>query len=206
MVGRGLWGVAAGIAASCALALALRGPPGSAPPATAATAAGSPLRETPAASVSAGPVASTGAKRAAPEVGKRSPASLDALEAEVLERVNRHRRAAGLRALRADPRIAEIARAHSRAMASGRRGFGHGDFEERSEAVEVRVARYRRVAENVAHHGPRRGDLPGQAVAGWLRSSGHRRNIEGPYSLTGVGAAVSGRGEVYLTQIFVAPR
>jgi len=204
MVGRGLWGVAAAIAASCALALALGHPPGSRPSADTATAAGSPA--TPAAVSSAALDASEAEKSVASGEGKRSPASLDALEAEVVERVNRHRRAAGLRALRADPRIAEIARAHSFAMASGRRRFGHGDFDERSQAVEARVVRYRRVGENVARHPRRRDDLPAQAVAGWLRSSGHRRNIEGAYSLTGVGVAVSGRGEVYLTQIFVAPR
>src|SRR5262245_35152886 len=206
MVGRGLWGVAAAIAASCALALALGHPPGSRPSADTATSAGSPSPATPAAVSSAGLGASEAEKSVAPGDGKRSPASLDALEAEVVERVNRHRRAAGLRALRADPRIAGIARAHSFAMASGRRRFGHGDFDERSQAVESRVVRYRRVGENVARHPRRRDDLPAQAVAGWLRSSGHRRNIEGAYSLTGVGVAVSGRGEVYLTQIFVAPR
>ena len=204
--GRGLWGVAAGIAASGALALLLGRSPQAPPPATAPSAAGSPSREIPAAGVDAGPGASAAEKRAAPGAAKSAAASLDALEAEVLERVNRHRRAAGLRALRADSRLAEIARAHSRAMASGRRRFGHGDFDERAQAVEARVAHYRRVAENVARHPRRRGDLPARAVAGWLRSSGHRRNIEGPYSLTGVGVAVSDRGEIYLTQIFVAPR
>jgi uncharacterized protein YkwD len=91
-------------------------------------------------------------------------------------------------------------------MAAGRRGFGHGDFDDRSQAVEARVVPYRRVAENVARHGRRRAEVSGAAVAGWLRSSGHRRNIEGPYSLTGVGAAASSRGEIYLTQIFVEPR
>jgi uncharacterized protein YkwD len=111
-----------------------------------------------------------------------------------------------MRALRADPRIAEIARAHSRAMAAGRRRFGHGDFDDRSQAVEARVAPYRRVAENVSRHKRRRDEIPSAAVAGWLRSSGHRRNIEGPFSLTGIGAAVSSHGEIYLTQIFVAPR
>src|SRR5262245_53357226 len=203
MVGRGLWAVATGITASCALALAL-GRLGS-PPATSASEAGSPFQEAPA-DVSASPTAHAGEKRASPGDGTRSSADLDALETEVIERVNRHRRAAGLRSLRSDPRIAEIARAHSRAMASGSRWFGHGDFDERAQAVEARVSRYRGMAENVARHPRRRGDLPARAVAGWLESSGHRRNIEGPYSLTGVGVAVSGRGEVYLTQIFVAPR
>ena len=48
---RGLWGVAAGITASCALALALGGPSRS-PPATTATAAGSPSRKPASADVS----------------------------------------------------------------------------------------------------------------------------------------------------------
>jgi len=204
MVGRGLWAVATGIAASCALALAL-GRLGSPPSASRAAEAGSPFQETPA-DVSASPKALGGEKPASAGDETRSSASLDALESEVLERVNRHRRAAGLGSLRSDPRIAEIARAHSRAMASGRRWFGHGDFDDRAQAVEARVARYQRIAENVARQSRRRSDLSARAVSGWLQSSGHRQNIEGRYSLTGVGIAVSGRGEVYLTQIFVAPR
>jgi uncharacterized protein YkwD len=39
-----------------------------------------------------------------------------------------------------------------------------------------------------------------------MRSSGHRRNIQGDFTLTGVGAATSRRGEIFLTQIFVKPR
>lgn len=188
MFARGLWGVAAGIGASCALAAACTGPPGSPPRTTSRDDAA--------------------AARRAPARGRSAAAapSLDALEVEVLAGVNRHRRAAGLRALRSDPRLAEIARAHSRAMATGRRGFGHGDFDDRSQAVAARVSPYRRVAENVSRHKRRRIEIPAAAVAGWLRSSGHRRNLEGPFSLTGIGAAVSSQGEIYLTQLFVAPR
>jgi uncharacterized protein YkwD len=199
---RALWGVAAGGAASCALAALCAGPPASPPPAArqpevaAAPRAAAPRKE----------AADAGRRAPAPAKAAAAPAGLDAVEAEVLAGVNRHRRAAGLGALRGDPRLAEIARAHSRAMAAGRRGVGHGGFDERSQAVEARVVPYRRVAENVARHGRRRAEVSGAAVAGWLRSSGHRRNIEGPYSLTGVGAAASSRGEIYLTQIFVEPR
>ena len=188
MFARGLWGVAGGIVASCALAAACTGPVGSKPGKVAAGGSASAAR--------------------APEKSKpsASPAGLGAIEAEVLAGINRHRRASGLRPLSADPRISEIARTHSRAMAAGRRGFGHGDFDDRSQAVESRVIRYRRVAENVSRHSRRRADVPAAAVSGWLHSSGHRRNIEGPFSLTGVGAAASSKGEIYLTQIFVAPR
>ena len=42
-----------------------------------------------------------------------------------------------------------------------------------------------------------------RAVAGWLRSSRHRTNIEGPYEATGVGVVSNAEGEIYFTQIFV---
>jgi uncharacterized protein YkwD len=32
---------------------------------------------------------------------------------------------------------------------------------------------------------------------------GHRKNIEGPYEVTGIGVARNAQGEVYFTQIFV---
>jgi uncharacterized protein YkwD len=217
MSARSLWGIAAAGAASCALAALCAGPPASPPPAARAPDApevGAAPRAADAPGVGAAPRAPAPGKdaaasgRSAPATAKAAPApaGLDAVEAGVLAGVNRHRRAAGLGALRSDPRLAEIARAHSRAMAAGRRGVGHGGFDERSRAVETRVTPYRRFAENVARHPRRRAEVASAAVAGWLRSSGHRHNIEGPYSLTGVGAAASSRGEIYLTQIFVEPR
>jgi uncharacterized protein YkwD len=133
-------------------------------------------------------------------------ADLASIEREVVARVNRYRRAEGLRPLSADPRVAEIARSHSRAMAAGRTRFGHGGFEGRTDAVAARVP-YKRVAENVSRHRRHtRVEIPSVAVEKWLGSRGHRRNIEGPYAVTGVGAALAGDGSVYLTQIFVDPR
>jgi len=132
--------------------------------------------------------------------------ALAAMEREIVARVNRYRRSEGLPALSSDARIAEIARGHSRAMAAGKSGFGHGGFRDRSKAVDRKVP-YRRVAENVARHRRRaRSEIPAVAVDGWVGSWGHRRNIEGKFTLTGVGAAVGSDGSIYLTQIFVAPR
>jgi uncharacterized protein YkwD len=145
----------------------------------------------------------------APASGKRAgahPPDLARVEREVVAKVNRYRSKEGLKPLASDPRIAEIARGHSRAMAAGKSGFGHGGFRDRSKSVEGKIP-YSRVAENVAHYGRRpSAEIPGIAVERWVASRGHRHNIEGPFALTGVGAAVAPDGSIYLTQIFVKPR
>jgi uncharacterized protein YkwD len=130
---------------------------------------------------------------------------LSAIEREVLSRVNRYRKSEGLPALAPDARIAEIARGHSREMAGGRTGFGHGGFKGRTRAVASRVP-YKRVAENVSRHNRDPLEIPSVAVERWVHSRGHRRNIEGPFAVTGIGAALGPDGAVYLTQLFVAPR
>lgn len=45
-----------------------------------------------------------------------------------------------------------------------------------------------------------------QAVDGWLKSTGHRQNIEGNFTLTGIGLAKNSSNEYYFTQIFVLER
>jgi uncharacterized protein YkwD len=42
------------------------------------------------------------------------------------------------------------------------------------------------------------------ALAHWLASPVHRKNLEGPFELAGVGAGRGMDGSLYLTQIFVA--
>ena len=191
--GRGL----AGVAAWACLSIAIGCAPG-----------GGGTAEAPADGKPAAAPAS-GKRAAASASARRTPArppDLAAIEREVVTRVNRYRRSEGLAPLSNDTRIAEIARGHSRAMAAGRSSFGHDGFRDRSKAVEGKVP-YRRVAENVARHRRRASaEIPGVAVDGWVGSWGHRHNIEGPFTLTGVGAAVGADGSVYLTQVFVAPR
>lgn len=153
------------------------------------------------------PAASAAKSRGAGRSGK-APASLPDLagiEREVLARVNRFRKSEGLSALATDTRVAEIARDHSRAMAAGRTGFGHGGFKGRTRAVASKLP-YKRVAENISRHLRDPREIPAVAVERWIDSRGHRRNIEGPFAVTGVGAALGPDGSVYLTQLFVAPR
>jgi uncharacterized protein YkwD len=132
-----------------------------------------------------------------------APASSEnALESQMHELVNRRRTSRGLAPLQWHPRLAEIARGHSRAMAEGRRGFGHDGFDERGSAVG-QILSIRAMAENVAYDSRTGPDLAERVLEGWIASSGHRRNIEGDFTVTGIGAARGSDGVRYFTQIFV---
>jgi uncharacterized protein YkwD len=127
--------------------------------------------------------------------------SLNELEAIVYEQINEYRQSRNLPPLQLDDRISTQARIHSEAMAKGEVSFSHDRFEERTSAIS-QIISYRSIAENVAYN---KGftDSPTQAVNGWLKSSGHLQNIEGNFSLTGIGVAKNERNEYYFTQIFV---
>jgi len=124
-----------------------------------------------------------------------------ALEREVFELVNRHRGTRGLPPLTLDARISRQARLHSVAMAKAAVSAGHAGFDDRVQALR-RAMPVRHVAENVAVNRGYR-DAASGAVRGWLRSPGHRENIEGPYQETGVGVASDAAGRFFFTQIFV---
>lgn len=132
----------------------------------------------------------------------RTPlATLSGVESRTLAGINTHRISIGLPALRGDSVLAEIARVHSRAMADGRRPFGH----ERMSSRTARVRAYmpsRRVAENVSKSSRALNRVADAAVEGWLASSVHLRNIDGPYSTSGIGAARNSDGVTFMTQIF----
>jgi uncharacterized protein YkwD len=136
-------------------------------------------------------------------VGAPRPGALAIQEAEAHRLVNQHRTGRGLPPLAHDERIAEIARAHSRQMASGMRGFGHDGFEAR--AAELRsFLTIGSLAENVALDSREPPAAP--VVGGWIGSPGHRGNMEGAFTTTGIGAARAVDGTYYFTQIFVGVR
>ena len=116
-------------------------------------------------------------------------ASVTDLELSVHQLVNEHRTAQGLTPLAFSPEISAGARQHSQDMASGRVKFGHDGFSNRTGGGE-------HSAENVT-----KAQTAQRAVSAWLNSSGHRRNIEGQYNLTGIGVAPGRRG-YFFTQIF----
>lgn len=88
---------------------------------------------------------------------------------------------------------------HSNAMASRSTGFGHKGFEIRVTNISRQIGPVSAAAENVAY-----GKLTAQQVVnGWLKSPGHKKNIDGNYSLTGIGVAKDNKGIIFFTQIFL---
>jgi uncharacterized protein YkwD len=107
-------------------------------------------------------------------------------EVRTLEQlVNRHRIAIGCRRLVWDERLAKVAQAHSEAMA--RRGFfDHVDPQGRDPFDRMQRAgiSFLAAGENIAV-GP---STAREVLAGWMRSRGHRENIENcSYTHHGIG-------------------
>jgi uncharacterized protein YkwD len=137
----------------------------------------------------------------APDVDRERPGSaLGDMEWAFHQAINAHRANSGLPPLAFDNQLADLARAHSRDMASGAVEFGHDGFDERWKALEGR--RFSSFAENVATNNYSRDATVQRAVTGLLNSPGHRKNIDGQFSVTGVGVAVTPAGDWYFTQLF----
>ena len=90
-----------------------------------------------------------------------------------------------------------LAAEHSRDMASGKVKFGHDGFNTRAKTIQKALGSTV-VGENVAS-GPM---TAREVVDGWLNSPGHKKNIEGNFTLTGIGYAINSKGNIYFTQIF----
>lgn len=120
------------------------------------------------------------------------------LEDAILDLVNQHRKKKGLPPLQNNFTLETEARKHTLAMATKRTEFGHAGFSIRSKVITSKVEGVSAVAENVAF-GSRTAK---EVVDGWLKSSGHRKNIEGNFRLTGIGVARDQNAKLYFTQIF----
>ena len=121
------------------------------------------------------------------------------LEARMLDLVNAERSAQGLRPLKADPALAEVARAHSRDM-FGRGYFSHVTPEGRDPFERMRRGgvRFLAAGENLAL-------APTLSVAhrGLMESPGHRANILKPvFGRLGIGIVDGGVHGLMVTQKF----
>ncbi|MBD1807035.1 CAP domain-containing protein [Microcoleus sp. FACHB-SPT15] len=127
-----------------------------------------------------------------------------ALEQSVHQQINKYRQSRNLPPLALDARISEQSRLHSQAMASGKVPFSHNGFEARVKAIGQSIP-YGSAAENVAYNqGYSNPDQ--QAVEGWIKSPGHRKNMEGQFDVTGIGITKNAKGEYYFTQVFIKRR
>jgi uncharacterized protein YkwD len=134
------------------------------------------------------------------------PENLREIEARTVDLVNHVRREHGLDALTNQPKLNQVARAHSEDMAQ-RGYFSHVSPEGKDVAHRVREhgLRYRRVAENIQMSRGTK-DAVQAAIDSWMNSKSHREAILDPEVVeTGVGVAVTEEGQIYFTQVFMTP-
>ncbi len=131
----------------------------------------------------------------------------DDIEDEIFDLVNRERRKARLPEFVLDSQLSRVARKYSRQMARGG-FFGHYDRDGNSVVERVtdeNIIGWRKIGENLFFCDGF-DDVGGAAVKGWLRSSGHRRNmLDRVYTNTGIGVAEARGGGFYVTQVFLTP-
>ncbi len=121
------------------------------------------------------------------------------LQQSVLDYVNQYRKTKGLAPLKMMSLITAEALKHSKNMADGRVDFGHDGFEGRADRLMSQIELSNAIAENVAY-----GKFSAQEVVNrWIQSPGHKKNIEGKFTLTGVGIIRRADGYLYFTQIFI---
>ena len=129
---------------------------------------------------------------------KRTTGPTDSEVASFIRRVNSYRVSRGLPALVWDRRAAAAAKAHSRDMfEEGYFSHTSPDGQSLKDRLKARALNYSSAGENIAW-----GQETGREVLqAWLRSKGHRRNIEGrDFTHHGVGKVGP-----YWTHILIRP-
>ncbi len=126
-------------------------------------------------------------------------ASSTSMNLEILMLVNQYRAQHGLANLQLNTVLSTLAEKHSIDMAQKILPVGHTGFDRRMQHVHARLPDTTAGAENVAY----RYNSAKIVVDGWIHSPGHRRNILGNYTLTGIGIARNSAGDYYHTQLFV---
>ena len=120
------------------------------------------------------------------------------LERQILGLVNDYRKTKKLSPLQNNAAIEYQARRHSMDMGTHRIPFGHQGLSFRIKYIQEKVPGATIVGENVAY-----GNLSAKAVvSGWIKSTEHRKNMEGNFKYTGIGVTRNMQNQLYFTQIF----
>lgn len=137
---------------------------------------------------------------ARPKIG-----SVSELEQITFGLVNHEREKAGLAPLVWVDEISTVARLHSEDMAANDY-FAHASPNGRTadgRAEAHGLKNWRSIGENLAYL-TGYGDPAVRAVIAWMKSPGHRRNIlTSDYREAGIGVAITSKGGVYITQVFM---
>lgn len=119
------------------------------------------------------------------------------IEVQILELINNHRLSLGLNPLSDMTVVRSVAYTHTDYMVDNNE-VSHANFYKRSEYLKSNAGA-KRVSENVAY-----GYTSAESVVrAWLKSDGHKANIEGDFTNFGVSAEESELGKWYYTNIFI---
>ena len=122
-------------------------------------------------------------------------------EEETHKLVNQYRASLGLNPLTLKATLSEVARQHSKDMATGIVPIGHQKFGERIQQIRTTFS-VMSSAENVAWNFSS-AEPCYTAFRGWINSPGHQKNMVGNFNLTGIGVELGNNGSYYFTQIFI---
>lgn len=151
-------------------------------------------------------VLGAGARAASGE--KKAEFKLSADEQTLLDLLNKARAKEKLPALKPNPVLFRVARAHSANMAKQKKMAHDLDGKGPPQRVDAAGYDYRFVAENVGMSESEGEPVPVADVhEEWMKSKSHRHNILSPkYQEVGIGIARNKDGQVYYTQVFGTPR
>jgi uncharacterized protein YkwD len=131
--------------------------------------------------------------------------SARSIERQVFALINVERNRNGLAELEWSDSLAAVARLHSDDMANAKffshRGSDGSMVDDRADRLGLGA--WRSIGENIAYM---RGfeDPAGLAVAKWLESTAHRKNLLGEnWKESAVGVAVTSDGTYYMTEVFL---
>jgi len=123
--------------------------------------------------------------------------SYNAAEIETMALINAYRVSIGLNELKEINHISYKSEEHDHYMIANN-VVNHNDFVSRSENI-MEVLGAKSVSENIAYNF----NSPQAAVDAWLKSPGHKANIEGNFTHFGLAIRLSAEGKKYYTNIFV---
>jgi uncharacterized protein YkwD len=116
---------------------------------------------------------------------------------EIFDQFNNYRTSIGLPPLESNDYMWQLANEHSTAMANGSIPIGHDGSTERYSNIRVELGNGN-YSENI-DWGTGTAD---EVVARWLKSVGHKGNIESNFTHTAISAVKGNDGKYYYTQLF----
>ncbi len=120
-----------------------------------------------------------------------------AIETEILNLINDHRLTLGLIPLEDLQIVKSVAYSHTDYMVD-QNEISHDNFYTRSNYLKANAGA-KKVSENVAYGY----SSAKSVVSAWIKSDGHRENIEGDFSNFNISAEKSENGRWYFTNIFI---